>query len=302
MIKYVQALTVILLAMSSGCGGNPSASSANSGSLRLSVTWPKTRAIPANAHSIRFVVRLLQPASLEILADAVVPRSINEPTATKLITNLPSVNVRVTATAYESVIGTGTALAEGSQDVVISASATTPVNITLNGVTSRIELGNVTDGEVQAPCGHFSIFAEWADGTDGAPAVTWTVSSGEFYVEAPDQMRFLIPYSGPATVTATLVSDPTQTASARIHVDLLSGIWSNGWRLSYPIEGTERHEFQGGELIHSGNTFSGWYPSGSGAEVVTVSGTVSNDTIQGTTTFMGNSTPFTASRMCPTWP
>ncbi|MEO7244489.1 MAG: hypothetical protein ABIX12_05000 [Rubrivivax sp.] len=177
---------------------------------------------------------------------------------------------------------------------------------------SRLRLGNATDGEIQAPCGHFSIDAEWTDGTSGAPDVTWAVSRGEFYIESPSQMRFRVPYgSGLVTVTATLVGDPSQRGAVTMLVDDLIGLWDDtrtGGRIRFatPNQSSETHPYIDGtvgSVLHSGTGFSGSRPSGIGSQTVLISGTLTgNDTMTGSTTFSGDTQAFSATRVCPAWP
>lgn len=283
------------------CGGHSNAKAVSRGRVTLTVNWPSSREIPSATRSIKIVAFSLGPDQGIQVGEVVVQRPANQPTSQVVLEDLPSVKVRLTATAHASTDGTGDVLAQGSKDVDVPENSTVPASISLQAQSEQVlELSNVTDGEVQGPCGHFTIEAE-LDG-DPAPPVTWTQSRGTFLVESSNSMRFLVPNgSGPVTITAKLVSDPTITASATVIVDNLIGIYDTNIlgriRFFRPNEGTEMHPWEGGTVTHSGSSFSGTFNT-----TGTITGTVGDTTISGTGVIGNETFTFTGTRVCPEWP
>lgn len=299
-VLSLATLAATLFLSLASCGGNGTAPPATTGRVTLTVTWPSSRAIPEAARSIKIVAVSLQPDKGVQVGQIVVARPDGQETSLAVLDKLPSVRVRLTATAHESVFGTGPILAQGTTEIVVPESNGIDASITLNGSDGQLVLRNVTEGEIDAPCGHFSIWAELAGSSD-TPNITWTQSRGTFHIEGPNEMRFLIPYGpGPVTITAKLTSNPAITTSVTVIVDELGGIFDTDTlgrlRISRPNEGTEVHPYEFGTLTHSGNSFSGTYGEG------TISGTVTGTTISGTMVFQGNPTPFTGTRLCPEFP
>jgi hypothetical protein len=149
----VFSLLLVLLLPTLGCGGSGTTSAEVSGRGRvtLTITWPASRAIPAATRSIKIVAKVLEPADGSQVAEQVVQRPENQPTSQVVLDDLPSVKVRITATAFESTNGTGDVLASGSTEVDVPESNSVTANIVLEAEDSPCEapFAQVTNSETE---------------------------------------------------------------------------------------------------------------------------------------------------------
>lgn len=142
---FLQLLLVAAVALYGliACGGsghtddNPTS---RRGRLTLSITWPSSRAIPAETQSIRVTAKVLQPADGPEVANQVVQRPEGQSTSQIVLSDIPSVKVLISATAYASNDGTGDVIASGLKEVTVPED---------NSVAANIEL----DGDVEPPVG-----------------------------------------------------------------------------------------------------------------------------------------------------
>lgn len=135
--RYFLLLVVLLVA---SCGGSGNIGvSAEGGRVKLVIHWPETREIPAATESLNFkVVTLIANDENEIVEkeqvkEQVVQRPTGQTVSTVVLEDLPSVKVRIKATAHESTDGTGAVLASGSVDITVSEAGTVNAAITLAG-------------------------------------------------------------------------------------------------------------------------------------------------------------------------
>jgi hypothetical protein len=135
---FLQVLVMAALALYGliACGGSGQTgeiSTSGKGRLTLSITWPSSRAIPAETRSIRVTAKVLQPADGPEVANEVVQRPEGQSTTEVVLDNIPSVKVLVTASAYASNDGTGDVIASGSKEVTVPENNSVAANIELTG-------------------------------------------------------------------------------------------------------------------------------------------------------------------------
>ncbi len=128
------------LSLVQGCGsGAGGASVKGRGALTVTIRWPAGRAIPAETRSIKLSVQVLEPDEGLIVSQRVVARPATETLSQAVLDHVPSVKVRVMATAHRAADGTGDLLASGAAEVRVTESGNVPVSITLGAIT-RIEI------------------------------------------------------------------------------------------------------------------------------------------------------------------
>ncbi len=130
-ISLILLLASIGLAIVSCAGSGGAGGSEGRGRVTLTVTWPTSRAIPAATRSIKVVAKVLQPENGPEVGQEIVQRPANQATSTIALEDLPSVKIRLTATAYASTDGTGTVLAQGSTDIQVPENNAVSANINL---------------------------------------------------------------------------------------------------------------------------------------------------------------------------
>ncbi|MEP6754538.1 MAG: hypothetical protein ABJA67_03470 [Chthonomonadales bacterium] len=121
-----------------GCGGGGAATSGR-GALIVTIHWPASRAIPADTQSVNFRVQVLEPDEGLIVVQKVVARPTGQTLSQAVLDHVPSVKVRVMATAHRTTDGTGEVLASGTAEVRVTENGNVPVSITL-GAISRVEI------------------------------------------------------------------------------------------------------------------------------------------------------------------
>lgn len=139
-MRFARYLLLIVACLVASCGGSGDiGGSSEGGRVRLVIHWPETREIPAATQSLNFkVVTLItndenQIVEKEQVKEQVVQRPTGQTVSTVVLEDLPSVKVRVKATAHESTDGTGAVLASGSVDITVSEAGTVNAAITLVG-------------------------------------------------------------------------------------------------------------------------------------------------------------------------
>jgi hypothetical protein len=113
------------------CGGSGATTSLpqTRGRITLTVNWPTSREIPAEARSIKVVAKVLQPENGPQVGEEIVERPANQTTSQIVLDDIPSVKVRLTATAYESTNGTGEVIASGTTEVTVPENNSVTANI-----------------------------------------------------------------------------------------------------------------------------------------------------------------------------
>ena len=137
------ALALLAALQLAGCGGSSSHGSSTSASAKgrvsLSITWPEatSRLIPVASNSI--VVSFAR-ASGTVVGTKTVARPTTGNTTTLTIDSLPPDTLTMTASAYPTTDGTGTAQATASQSVAVVANQTTTAAITMASTIVAINL------------------------------------------------------------------------------------------------------------------------------------------------------------------
>jgi hypothetical protein len=158
----------VFYGMLGGCGGNsgPATTSATStrGAMQLTVKWPQlksTRLVPATAQSIQVVLT----ASGQPVAQQVINRpAAGTNTTNTTFSNLPTVAINVTATAYPSTDGTGTAQATGTTTVPVSSETTAQASVTMDSTISSLALIPATPSVVLGQSVQLTVSALDAEG------------------------------------------------------------------------------------------------------------------------------------------
>ncbi len=134
------AVATILFMGLASCGGHEDGrlATASRGRVVLTIAWPATRAIPPAARSIKIVAVSLQPDRGQQVGQVIVPRPADQATSQAVLEDLPSVKVRLTATAHTSADGTGEAIAAGSTDVNVPENNSVAANITLDSTAGCV--------------------------------------------------------------------------------------------------------------------------------------------------------------------
>ncbi len=125
------SLTVLLAA---GCGGgNPE--STGRGAIQVAIHWPAaSRVIPEDTRSIRLRAQVLEPDDGQITNEVIVDRPEGQSISNATLENVPSVKVRVIATAHSELNAGGNILAQGSVEVRVPENGSVPADIDLGGV------------------------------------------------------------------------------------------------------------------------------------------------------------------------
>lgn len=126
-------LAWLLLALAACGGSGAESTSARRGRVKVTITWPSSRAIPAETRSIRVVAKVLEPVDGPEVANHVVARPVGQVNSQIVLDNIPSVKVRLTATAHASSDGTGASLASGSTEVRVPEANSASASILLGG-------------------------------------------------------------------------------------------------------------------------------------------------------------------------
>jgi hypothetical protein len=162
-----------------GCGGNSPVSGARTGQVSVTIHWPSTRDIPSETRSIRVVAKAMEPIDGPEVGQVVVGRPANASTSQANLTNLPSLRVRLTATAYASTDASGVSIAEGSAEVQVPEDNTVSANITL---TSTLDIDvHITPIHGEAPFGGTTQFNAQFNALVAGTAdqsVAWEASGG----------------------------------------------------------------------------------------------------------------------------
>jgi hypothetical protein len=204
-------LLIITVATAFGCGGGRPSN--GRGAIRVTILWPAdSRVIPPETRSIRLKAQVLEPDDGQVTNDVVVPRPEGQAVSNTTIEDVPSVKVRVIASAHSSMDGTGPILAQGSREVRVLENGNVPVDIELQGSVVTPQPLTVTPPKAFAQIGQTVTFVA------SEANVTWTASGGSI----TNSGAFSSDSAGTFTVTATSVP-PGRTGSASVLVGDLPG-------------------------------------------------------------------------------
>ncbi len=178
--KLIVGLLVVGLLILAGCGSSTSPFSASSsptgsGTLRVSIQWPRARAIPENT---AYVVIKISGIGLDKAIEKKVQREAGQTQVTVTI-NVPAGDKTITVTAYDA---NDKPLAVGATSVVVSANSTT---------TATVELGEIKGAFFPLKVGN-----EWVYD------VSITNSLGTLSKEAREGLPDYVPYPFEAKGTA----------------------------------------------------------------------------------------------------
>ena len=184
-----------------GCGSGQSTATKATGAVKLTVTWPTGagRYIPAAANSV--VAKVTQSGSTVVTKTLTIVR----PQTTATLTSVPSGLVTLTAAAYASTDGTGSALAKATvANLKVEAGKTTelqtltlvdcePVvgvwtsgryNLTLSGDGTYAISGAVTTSGTWDAYSYTKdnyVYKIWFDGSDQTAGFVY-ITSGVYYL------------------------------------------------------------------------------------------------------------------------
>ncbi len=188
---------------------------------------------------------MLEPANGPEVASRVVARPEGQSTSQVVLDDLPSVKVRVTATAYAQANATGAALATGFIEVNVPENSSVSAQLTLNGSGggATIKFFDVEEGEVPylALCTQGNTFQAQVLGLSN-PAVTWSASGGGVIesagapnVEAVSTMKFHTGHvAGAFSITVRSAQNPSLSATLPFFADPITG---SGWGAGSPYIG-----------------------------------------------------------------
>lgn len=314
-LTWAALMLLCLAILVAGCGGSPKSGTRTTGRVVLDISWPATRDIPAATRSIKVVAKVLEPLNGPQVGQVVVPRPAGGTSSQAVLTDIPSVKVRLTATAHASNDGTGGVIASGMQDIQVVENGSTNANITLAASGGGpITFTSHDPGEVPhlGFClpGHF--FRVHVEGLTNK-AVTWSVTGGGV-LETPtgptaqgdSSVTLHTGHSeGTFTITATSVENSTLSASQTFIVDPMtsSNFGFGAFRGTGPKEDGSYTISGTWSVTRSGNTYAGPRIGGTPGEGIT--GTlVSPDHFVGSMRWYVTATdsfrdePFDASRQC----
>ncbi len=122
--------------LTSGCGsGHGATNNISRGSIRVSIQWPAdSKVIPPETRSIKLQAQVLEPDDGQITNEVVVDRPEGQSISNATLQDVPSVKVRVIATAHSELNAGGSLLAQGSVEVRVAENGTVPADIDLGGV------------------------------------------------------------------------------------------------------------------------------------------------------------------------
>jgi hypothetical protein len=267
----------LLLGLLLGCAGSGVQSKPTSqGRVTLTVTWPASRAIPSATQSIKITVKVLEPTNGPEVAQRIILRPEGQATSQLVLEDIPSVKVRITATAYATTDATGTALATGSTDAIVPENSAVTASLTLTDSSggAAIQFLNVDEGNIR----HLALCTQghrWDAQVDGLSneAVTWSATGGGV-IENPQgpnldgisSMQFHTGHvEGAFAITVRSAENPSLLATQPFIADPMTG---SGWGAGSPYVGVgpnangkyeirERIGFARYLLTKSGSTYSG---------------------------------------------
>ena len=207
-VKWICA-TALLLALLQliGCGSGAPASRSGRGAIQVTIKWDAaSRLIPADTRSIRIRAQILEPDLGEITNELIVDRPQGQPVSNATLEDVPSVKVRLLASAHSEPNAGGSILAQGSSEVRVPENGSVPAVIVLNG-TPPPPL-------VVTPNRAFIMLGETVQFTASDPNVTWTSIGGSITAGGV----FSSSTAGTFSVIATSVADPGRIGTATVQV------------------------------------------------------------------------------------
>jgi|GEM_PF-6495331 hypothetical protein len=138
------AIVAILGLVVAGCGGGSgtgSSTTTSRGVVEIQLLWPErraTRQVPANANSVRIVLRNRK-------GDIVVDRLLVRPSASEVLTkeifpNLPQTELSLEAIAFPNADGTGTAQAEANTVIEVPADSRATLQLTMDSTIAKVAI------------------------------------------------------------------------------------------------------------------------------------------------------------------
>ncbi len=146
LIRLLLIVPILLFGTFTGCGGGQKDSAglpAGRGAITVTIRWPESRAIPVDTRSIKLSAKVLEPENGPVVKELVVARPEGQTISNATLSPVPSVKVRVTASAHRTTDGTGEILSQASVEVQVAENRTVTANIEL-GLIARIEIQPAT--------------------------------------------------------------------------------------------------------------------------------------------------------------
>lgn len=204
----IVAAVLLSSVMAAGCGGSSGKQDlSETGRVVINIAWPATRGIPAATRSIKVVARVLQPLDGPQVGEVVVPRPVTATSSQAVLNNIPSVRIRLTATAHVATDASDAAIAIGTVEVTVVENSTVTPNIVLGPISNVDSVSMETEDFIAI--GHDSTFYVFAEDSTGQPVIV-----------NPSEWVWLV-VSGPATVTpggATALYRGTAEGQATVKV------------------------------------------------------------------------------------
>lgn len=241
---FVALLAALLIG--GGCGGghdNADRVSNRSGAVTVTIRWPVTRAIPEATRSIKLSAQVMEPENGPVVKELVVPRPGGQTTSTATLEPVPSVKVRLLATAHASADGTGSVLARGSIDIQVPEDGAIPADIVMGSIT-RVE---IQLGAPQVRVGDSVGLSARAFDEQGNP-VEVAPTSWQWSI-VPETVATIVPggaaaqvfgVAGGSAVAFVTLAEAGLSASVNVTVvgDTLTGTYTGlGFRLQTPQQG-----------------------------------------------------------------
>jgi hypothetical protein len=115
------------------------------GRVAFTITWPEltadSRLVPAAARSIKFQVFSLQPVSDEVIHETVALRPADGSTTSTIVLDpVPSIKVKIVATAHPNTDGTGIAQAAGTVEMTVEENKTASQALTMTSTITEVRV------------------------------------------------------------------------------------------------------------------------------------------------------------------
>lgn len=215
-------MLVLVLVSLASCAGGGHRASVGLGTLSVNVVWPPvTRLIPLASNSIEVQVF--------VGGDEVASTVIPKPLTIASLSDIPTGDVTVTATAYPVADGSGVAQATGSTVAAVTAGNITPVFLTMGSTITHVDVTPVT---VDLTTGlTTTLVATPRDANNNVVLVTplnivFTSLNPLIATVVPTSGLVLGVLAGGATITATEIESGVSgsaTVNVKVGVSILPG-------------------------------------------------------------------------------